>query len=388
MGAARGNTRVIRAAESLTIGRAKECGLQIQGDDGVSRFHCRLEVSPRACTIMDLESCNGTFVNNAAVSDVQLQHSDVIRCGATELHVAFEVTQSVTYCGEEPASQHNVIPRKLGGYTVGEEIGRGGMGRVFRGIAPGSGRPVAIKVICFPDTSEPLPMGLIVREAAVQSRLKHPRIVDLLDFGFEGRWPYLVFEYLQVVPLLALLAKMPPRERTRVACRVACHVLEALEFAHARGVVHRDIKPSNLLAYYDPAGKLRIKLADFGLSKDYESAGLSGITTSKEIRGTLAFMPPEQVVSSRNVGPLSDIYSVGATLYQMLSGATPFHATSTQGLLWAILNSTPTPLAAHSPHVPEALATVVHRALDPEPSKRMHSAARMRQLLRPFGQRE
>ena len=129
-------------------------------------------------------------------------------------------------------------------------------------------------------------------------------------------------EYLEAVDLVELLESQSPKQRRRIAFWVISRVLEALHYLHSQGIVHRDVKPSNVLAYREKH-RLQVKVADFGLAKLFADAGFSGLTSENSVRGTLAYMSPEQFNNSREAGPADDLFSCGATLYRLLVGECP-----------------------------------------------------------------
>lgn len=390
---------VVEYPQSITIGRDAQCQVRLNQDPAVSRFHCRMEITPTTIRLLDLGGRNGTFLNDQRITETNVRDGDEVRCGQTRMRVeivapigivapAMDDAEATVIGQMNPEAHDYDIPQSLGGYDVVKEIGRGGMGRVLLAVHSTSRKQVAIKIVSPEMAANDMSMSLFVREAAILSRLKHPRIVEVLDFGIQGPWPYLVLEYLPLIDLGELLDKSSPVDRIRVACRVTSLVLEALEHAHVQGFVHRDVKPGNLLAFRDSRNqKLHIKLGDFGLAKSYENAGLSGMTGSREVRGTIVFMPPEQLFNSRSAGPLSDIYSTGATLYRLLAGCNPNEAQHLGDLLAAVFNDDPRPIRSMAAHIPEELAVVVHRAMARDPATRYSSAAQMRDALQVFGQR-
>lgn len=388
---------IVDCPQSITIGRDAQCQLQLDQDPSISRFHCRLEITTTSVRVIDLGGRNGTFLNQVRITESNLRDGDELSCGQTRMRVEITLPEIDTYESTiirlaNPETNDGAIPSMLGRYEVVREIGRGGMSRVLLARNTTTGRRVAIKVIS-PDFSGGVltydaNLDLFVREASVLSRLKHPRIVEVLDFGIQDKWPYLVLEFLPLINLDQLLEKSSPHDRIRLACRITSLVLEALDHAHSQGYVHRDVKPSNLLGYRDARNrKLHIKLGDFGLAKSFKNAGMSGITGSQEIRGTVVYMPPEQLLDSRAAGPLSDIYSTGATLYRLLSGCNPFESKHLSQLLSVVFNEEPQPIQSKVADIPEKLAAIVHRAMSKEPSERFSSAAEMRDELQPFGQK-
>lgn len=168
------------------------------------------------------------------------------------------------------------------------------------------------------------------------------------------------------------------------ACRIAVQLLDGLAYAHAKGFVHRDVKPSNvLLTTVD--GKEHAKLADFGLARAYEASSLSGLTMTGVAGGTPHFMPPEQVKDMRSAKPPADIFSAGATLYRLLAGAYPYPpAAKIEQMLRQILDSEPTPIAAHRSELPGPLCAAIHRSMARNPTDRFPDASAFAEAIAPF----
>jgi eukaryotic-like serine/threonine-protein kinase len=205
--------------------------------------------------------------------------------------------------------------RKIGQrYTLDRLIGKGGVGEVWEAHDFVLQRRLAIKVVTgsLPEASVRERFG---REARVLAHLNHPAIVQIYDIGIEENRPYIVMELVEGSDLARIIAQ--GQVHIGWAVRIAQQVAEALNFAHENNVLHRDIKPSNILvaAHYD-----RAKLTDFGLAKGF--ASFATITTTGTIMGTPAYMSPEQF-TSRYANTRSDIYSLGATLYHLLTGCLP-----------------------------------------------------------------
>lgn len=269
------------------------------------------------------------------------------------------------------------------GYRLLRELGRGGMGVVYEALHETTDRRMAVKMIIPAVAVAELAMQMFLREASVLSQLAHRHIVRFRELGLANGQVFLAMDYVETVDPRQLLARWPAAQRVRVYCAIACQVMSALEHTHQLGLVHRDIKPTNILVAR--AGKkLEAKLADFGLAKSYETAGMSGLTQEGEVRGTLAFMAPEQFLDSLYVKPAADLYAVGATLYYYLSGRFPYQFTSIHELRAVLQTHQPTPLGRYCPDLPAGLSDVIQCAIAKEPSARFATAAEMRRALLRF----
>jgi len=265
--------------------------------------------------------------------------------------------------------------RTLGHYRIVEEIGRGGMGVVYRARDDRLRRDVAIKVLPEDVGDNPARLSRFEREARAAAALNHPNILAVYDVGeYEGN-PYLVTELLEGATLRKTLQAGPLSVET--ALPIARQIAEGLAAAHGRGIVHRDLKPGNL--FIIPDG--RVKILDFGLAKLHgqTSAGAdetiteSVETTPEATMGTVAYMSPEQV-RGEPADARSDIFSLGVVLYEMLTGERPFQAETSAEIMAAILRDDPRPLRSADPEIPAEIATVVTRCLQKWPEDRFSSA--------------
>ena len=171
------------------------------------------------------------------------------------------------------------------------------MGAVYEAIEEATQEWRAVKVLMTTPTSDDRTMRLFLREANILSQLDHPRIVRFHEIGWSEGRIFIVMEYVPQVDLKSLLKQRPVVQRVRVVCGLVAQVLDALAFAHGRGLVHRDVKPSNILVSKQ-AKKLSAKLADFGLAKSFETAGFSAMTADGEARGTLGYMCPSSCATA------------------------------------------------------------------------------------------
>ena len=217
------------------------------------------------------------------------------------------------------AAPPSAEPPRIPGYEVEEELGRGGVGVVYRARHLRLDRTVALKMLLAGPYARPEERERFLREAQALAGLRHPNIVQVHDFGELGGLPYFAMEYVEGGSLAQRLAgtPLPPREAAALAATLA----EAVEAAHRSGIVHRDLKPANVLL--TDAGTP--KIGDFGLARRLD--GGPGATLTGTALGTPSYMAPEQARGqARAIGPAVDVYALGAILYELLTGRPPFRA--------------------------------------------------------------
>jgi len=251
-------------------------------------------------------------------------------------------------------------------YRIVDEIGAGGMGTVFRARHVLVGRDVAIKLMSGGAARDPNWRERLLREAQTTNLLKHENIVDITDFGDEGGAIYLVMELLEGETLEARVDRGPMSPLA--ALDVALPVAAALARAHELDVVHRDIKPSNIFLCRTPHGE-RVKVLDFGIAR---VAGGVRLTKTGAVLGTPEYMSPEQAIGGE-VGPASDLYSLGVVLFEALAGRLPFLGSGARLLMQHAFEAAPN-LADVAPTVPADLAAVVMRLLAKVPGSRFPDA--------------
>jgi serine/threonine-protein kinase len=261
---------------------------------------------------------------------------------------------------------------RLGRYQLEREIGRGAMGVVYLGRDTAINRMVAIKAIPlaaeFSDTELVEARSRFFREAETAGRLNHPNIVTIYDVGEERGLAYIAMEYLKGRHLSDYAKSnnlLEPRKVLEIIGRTA----DALGFAHKQQVVHRDIKPANLM--YDPSSDV-LKITDFGIAR----LSGAGSTRTGIVLGTPSFMSPEQL-EGRTVTGHSDLFSLGVSLFQLLTGQLPFTADSMTGLMQQIAEAPHPPLRAFRPDLPACVESVIDRALAKNPEARYDSGAQM-----------
>jgi predicted Ser/Thr protein kinase len=275
---------------------------------------------------------------------------------------------------------------KFGPYEIQSSLGAGGMGEVYRARDTRLDRTVAIKVLPDLFSQNPDLKQRFEREARAISSLNHPHICTLYDVGHQDGTDYLVMEYLEGESLAARLARgaLPLRETLRIGMEVA----DALEKAHRGGIVHRDLKPGNIMLT-----KSRAKLLDFGLAKsahtpvavtafsDAVTSPVSPATVQGTVLGTFQYMSPEQI-AGQDADARSDIFALGAVLYEMATGRRAFEGKSQLSVASAILEKDPNPISAIQPSAPPVLDHVVRTCLAKDPEERFQTAHDVKLQLR------
>lgn len=261
----------------------------------------------------------------------------------------------------------------FGDYNLLEEIGRGGMGVVYKARQESLNRTVALKMILAGQFANESDVKRFHAEAESAAKLDHPGIVPVYEVGQHESQHYFAMAYVEGESLAHRLAQglLAPREAAELTRKVA----EAVAYAHVEGVIHRDLKPANILI--DKNGQPR--LTDFGLAKSVRGepgASATGeLTATGQILGTPSYMPPEQVSGARGVvGPLADVYSLGAVIYCQLTGRPPFQADNPLDTLLQVLHREPVQPRLLNPAVPRDLETICLKCLEKEPRKRYSSA--------------
>ena len=265
-------------------------------------------------------------------------------------------------------------PIVLGGrYEVEEELGRGGMAKVYRGTDTVLGRPVAVKILAPQFADDPSFVDRFRREAQAAARLNHPNLVSVYDTGSDDGVHFIVMEYVEGKTLADYLAGggriMPQR-----AIEIAEAVSQALTAAHAQGVIHRDIKPGNIMI--TPSGD--VKVADFGIARVI--AGAETVAQTAAVLGTAAYLSPEQA-QGQPVDQRSDLYSLGCVLYEMVAGRPPFTGDSPVAVASKQVLEQPVPPSKLNSDVSPQLEAVIMRTLAKNPANRYGSAEEFRKDL-------
>src|SRR5262245_20806659 len=265
---------------------------------------------------------------------------------------------------------------RLGPYVVVGRIGAGGMGEVYRATDPRLARDVAIKILPAAFANDGDRLRRFEREARAAGSLNHPNITAIHDIGVQDGVPYVVQEHLEGETLRSILSRGPLSPRR--AMDHGLQIARGLAAAHEKGIVHRDLKPDNLFITNDG----RVKILDFGLAKlvrPEEANPATSIPTATAgtepgvVLGTLGYMSPEQV-RGKSADARSDIFALGAILYEMLSGQRAFRGDSAADTMSAILREEPPDLSVTNQNVSPGLERIVRHCLEKSPEQRFHSA--------------
>src|ERR1700689_3769322 len=260
------------------------------------------------------------------------------------------------------------LPERIGKYLIINEVGRGSTGNVYLSHDPYYGRDVAIKVYNIDaggdDDRARIARKMFLSEAHLVGMLQHPNILPIYDAGEENGYCYIVSEHVHGARTLAAYCRADNLLRIDDTVEIIFKCAKALHYAHSRGVIHRDIKPSNIMLTQDSD----VRIIDFGIAL----VSNSDISRIEGIAGSPSYMSPEQV-QSLDLTNRSDLYSLGAVMYELLSGSRPFRAGNLQKLLHQIVYATPPPLHTLRKDIPEELESIVALALQKDPAKRCKS---------------
>ena len=274
-----------------------------------------------------------------------------------------------------------------GKYRILEKVGQGGMATVYKAVHIGFDEVCALKAISLELASDPSFVKRFAQEAALSRKLQHPNAVRVedIDQADDGR-PFIVMEFIEGESLKQVIDRHAPLPVARV-CQIAKQIAAALDAAHELGIVHRDIKPANIILTKSAGGGGEVaKVLDFGIAKIKEAHAAAGGTTLTRTGmsvGTPSYMSPEQAMGRTGdaLDGRADLYSLGVVMYEMLSGELPMQAESQVQMLMAQINTTPEPLRARRPELPEGIAAVVMQCLEKDPARRPSSAAELIQQI-------
>ncbi len=435
-----GKQYIFDTRTTCIIGRNDDCNLSIpdEVDKRVSRYHCLLDINPPEIRIRDLGSLNGTYINNQKIGqrppdqtaeaalklnfpEYDLQDGDEITLGNTILQITIKIPQPInqnlhikTPQVIQPKPQarlqifdiiKNLINLATGGnknlnalqgYQIIKSIGKGGFGEVYLAQHSQTGKYVALKVMLPAVAGEDKYVQMFLREIENMKTLQHPNVVELFDYGYAENLFFLTMEYYEGGNVYDLMQQLGGKLPVDLAVGIILQVLDGLTYTHnaeipyvkladgkfgqGKGLVHRDLKPSNIFLS-NINGKLVAKIGDYGLSKSFDLAGLSGQTFTKTIAGTPGFIPRQQVLKFKEAKPDVDVWAAAACLYNMLTGYIPRDFPENEDPWLAVLQNHPVPIHQRDASIPAKLAAAIDLALVEKPNIHFQSAVEFKNAL-------
>lgn len=413
----------------VLVGRSDRCRPFSVGDDPkCSRVHLIMEANPPISRIRDLGSTNHTYVNGQKVIQASLSDGDTMLIGSTTFKVRIEetemdqvcenedvflttedsseagMTEGLTVrcarCGNEseltksppdPSGEHLFVctgcreemkldGEQIPGYRYLSQLSKGGMGILWLAEETKTGRQVVVKTM-IPDIASSWRMvQMFLRESRISLGLSHPNIVEFITAGQFDDQLFVVLEFVDGLDAEALRQQHGGHLPAASVVQIGVQVLDALEYAHSRDIVHRDLKPANIMVT-GSEGIYKVKVTDFGLARNYRAAGMSDITQQGEIRGSIPYMSPEQVLDPSKSDPRTDVFGLGATIYHLLTGEFCYKFRKKEDPLVTIMETDTVPVETRGIPVSDSLASVINRALAKDPDQRFQSAAEMRAAL-------
>jgi serine/threonine protein kinase len=421
------------------LGRAKDCNPRLPNDryhKTISRYHCLLDINPPDIRIRDFGSLHGTYVNGKIIGkrhryqtptegariqfpEYDLKNGDEIKLRHTVLRVKIEgVNHSDVNSSESQTigvdpSEKPILPRQSGlksasttlgcdsylpkirGYTTLKRLGQGGLGTVYLAHHDRTGELVALKIMRSHNRRPSDAIRQFLMEIDKTKALQHPNIVRLREFGYDQDSFFFTMDYCNGGSVLDLMQQRGGKLSVNEAMSITLQVLDGLDYAHtiqvpditlaqsgniqAQGLVHRDLKPGNIFLANLGLGRLA-KVADYGLAKAFDLAGLSGLSRSGQYAGSPAFMPRQQVIDFKYSKPDVDVWATAACLYYMLTGRLP-RDFGNQDPFWVVLQNKPVPIRQRDAGIPKGLAEVIDLALTDNPQIYFKSAAAFKRAL-------
>lgn len=423
--------------DTFIFGRMDDCHFSIPNDNYLSRHHFLLEVNPPDARIRDLGSLNGTYVNtkkigsrlsdespeegaNRVYPQVDLHDGDEIKTGDTCFLVKTFIERPANHiiqcqrCGKDVSGEvnprlegeflcadcvkdlasnpgeilralFNILPLQnknlqIPKYEIIKLLGKGGMGEVYQARHRTTGILTAVKVMLSKVAVSAEAKEKFIREIQTISILQHPSIVKFIESGSSGSVFYIIMEYCNSGNLLDFVETQNRPFTEKEIIPLMMDVLEGLAYAHFKGFIHRDLKPQNILLTKGN-NTLKAKISDFGLSKNFTQAGFSGMTVTGSYAGSYPFMPREQVTNFKYVKPVSDVWSIAATFYFVLTGELPREIRKGQDPMDAILGGNIIPIRNRNSHINKGISDIIDRSLSNNPKDRYQDAGDMKKAL-------
>jgi serine/threonine protein kinase len=372
--------------QTVVVGRGEKTDTKLK-DPQVSRVHCQVQMQGNRALLVDSGSTGGTLIGGKRIKEHELKPGEVIQVGGTQLQFRVEPSpEASTVVISSPAPPRPVsekaagqlselVGQTLGHFRIDATIARGQSGMVFKAHDTRADRPVALKVLWPEFSQREEEMQRFVRAMKTALPLRHPNLVGVYGAGKTGNYCWIAMEYVDGESLTQVIQRIGTAGMLdwRNALRVAIHVGRALDFAEGHQIIHRNIKPSNILIQH--SDKLT-KLGDLMLAKAMEGTLAEQITRPGELVGDIAYMSPERTRSSSGqVDSRSDIYSLGATVYALLTGRPPFDAGSLPETIMKIRTAEPVKPKKFQLAIPDLFEGTVLKMLAKRPDERFQTAS-------------
>jgi len=389
-----GRVFTLQVGPDLMLGRAQQVYYRLT-DPRASRKHCRVILEADQVTILDNGSSSGTFINGTRVTRQVIKLGDVVRVGDSELRLQMGdfplelAMANVQATSPPPASAipqvqklETLTGKKLGHYEIMQPIGAGRTGMVFFANDTRHGnRPTAIKVLHPEFSRNEDEMNRFVRAMKTMLPLEHANLVRLYGAGKVAGFYWVAMEFVAGENLTQVIQRIGVANMLdwQHSFRMAVHIGRALEYAHGRSIIHRGVTPTNILV---EATTKTSKLGDLMLAKALEGTLAQQITRPGELIGEVEYMSPERTRGDTDLDERSDLYSLGATVYAMLTGQAPFEGKTLIERITKIRQKDPTKPTTFQASIPQPFESVVLKLLAKRPEDRYQSATA---LLRELG---
>jgi serine/threonine protein kinase len=372
----------------LLLGRSRHAFSPLK-DLQVSRVHCEVELEDGQVHATDMESGGGTFLNGKRIQEDYLKNGDVLLIGQTQLQLHIDAEDAAAARPTAAPPKQTVLVgdrlQELSGKTlshfhVGKLHARGQSGLIFEARDFKDDSTVALKVLFPGATRNAKELRRFVRSMRTVMPLRHPNLVTLLGAGKSGPYCWVAMEFVdgeslsQVIQRIGVAGMLDWRH----AFRVAAHLTRALEYAHENSIIHRNLTPQNILIR--KSDKMT-KLGDLMLAKALEGALAEQLTRPGEILGDLRYMSPERTAGDPNVDGRSDLYSLGALVYAMMTGRPPFEGNSLVETILKIRTGVPAKPKQFQMSIPDRFQGVVLKLLEKRPEDRFQTAIELRKEL-------
>jgi serine/threonine protein kinase len=391
-----GRILTVSADKPLLIGRGRQSATRLS-DLRVSRVHCRVEVKGTKVLITDLDSSSGTFVNGKRVARHELQPDEVLQVGDTRIRLQIADVAELPTLPPADAAPNATTPLRpkvkrtpplaaerlgeltgsvLAHFQVGRALAKGRSGIVFHAYDFQNDRTVALKVLRSEFARDPQEVQRFIRAMRTTLPLQHPNLITLYSAGKKQGYCWIAMEYVEGESLTQVLKRIGVAGMLdwRNAFRVAVHIGRALQFAHERHILHRNLTPQNVLVR--KSDKVT-KLGDLMLAKALEGTFAQQITQPGEILGDVHYMSPERTRGAEEVDERSDLYSLGALLYALLAGRTPFETPSLVATMAKIRDEKLPSPRTYQLSIPDKFAGLVMMLLAKRPENRYQSATEL-----------